>query len=361
MFILNRIIFYLNTLAILLLLASYLAPFVTPELSWHIAFLGLAYPAILGINILFILYWIVMMNLRFMFSLAAIIIGMNYIPRFIQFGDKKGPQNETNCIQVLTFNAKYFSLPGNADPKSEELFFEKLDKINPDILCFQEMNSDNAQQNNITSRLQKKYRSFYKCNIREIKKIWITNNIGLLSRFPIVNSGVVEHNESSGNYTIYADIAVEADTLRVITTHLQSIGFEKEQYKAVELLSEELDSIEISQYRRIAGKVKRAFMLRSIQADLIHEFIGESPYKVIVCGDFNDSPTSYAYRTIRGDLNDAFMEAGAGLGRTYVGPMPSLRIDYILGDATFKFYNYYAKSFEFSDHKMVSCTIQYKE
>lgn len=106
--------------------------------------------------------------------------------------------------------------------------------------------------------------------------------------------------------------------------------------------------------------MKHAFLMRSKQVDAIKEFIDKSPYKVIVCGDFNDSPTSYAYRTISGNLKDAFMEAGSGLGRTYVGPMPSLRIDYILGDESFTFYNYYAKSFPFSDHKMVSCTIKIK-
>lgn len=360
MFILNRILFYFNTMAILLLLASYLAPFITPELSWHIAFLGLAYPAILAVNMLFILYWIIFLNLRFMFSLAAIVIGINYVPRFIQIGSKKVPQTDTACIRILTFNTKYFNVPDSVDKITEDFFFEKLDKINPDLLTFQELGHDDAVRNNIYTRVQKKYRHFYKSNIRLVKGVWVNNNIGIVSRFPIVGEGVVEHDPGSGNYTIYADFVNDRDTIRLISTHLQSIGIKEVEYKAVEQLKEELDSLEISQYRRIAGKIKRAFLLRAIQVDQIQEFIAKSPYKIILTGDFNDSPTSYAYRTIRGEMKDAFMEAGAGLGRTYVGPMPSLRIDYILGDPSFEFFNYYAKSFWFSDHKMVSCTIKIK-
>lgn len=358
MFIINRIIFYFNTMAILLLLASYLAPFITPEISWHIAFLGLAYPAILAVNMLFILYWIIFLNLKFMFSLAAIIIGMNYVPRFIQIGSRKVPQSDTACIQVLTFNTKYFNVPDSVDKTTEDFFFEKIDKIKPDLLTFQELSHDDVNKNNLYKRLQQKYKPFHKSNIRIVKGAWICNNIGIVSRFPIVSEGVVEHDPVSGNYTIYADFVKNRDTIRLISTHLQSIGFQEEEYKAVEQLKEELDSLEISQYRRIAGKIKRAFLLRAIQVDQIQEFIAKSPYKVILTGDFNDSPTSYAYRTLRGEMKDAFMEAGAGLGRTYVGPMPSLRIDYIMGDPSFEFYNYYAKSFSFSDHKMVSCTIK---
>ncbi|MFA6261486.1 MAG: endonuclease/exonuclease/phosphatase family protein [Bacteroidia bacterium] len=345
-------------MAILLLLASYLAPFITPEISWHIAFLGLAYPAILAVNMLFILYWIIFLNLKFMFSLAAIIIGINYVPRFIQIGSKKAPQSDTACVQILTFNAKYFNVPDPVDKTTEDFFFEKIDKINPDLLAFQEMSSDNTLKNNVYSRLQKKYNHFHKGNIRVVKGTWVNNNIAILSRFPLIESGIVEHDPTSGNYTIYADFTIDRDTLRLITTHLQSIGIQEEEYQAVEKLKEEFDSLEISQYRRIAGKIKRAFMLRALQADQIRDFIAKSPHKVILTGDFNDSPTSYAYRTIRGEMKDAFMEAGVGLGRTYVGPMPSLRIDYIMGDPSFEFYNYYAKSFSFSDHKMVSCTVK---
>ncbi len=133
----------------------------------------------------------------------------------------------------------------------------------------------------------------------------------------------------------------------------------RKEYDALEKLKE-ADSIDLSGYKSIIKKLKLAFMTRATQAGAVHDFIGNSPYKVIVCGDFNDSPLSYTYKIIRGQMKDAFEEAGSGLGRTYVGAMPSFRIDYILGDPSFEFFNYYAKSFDFSDHKLVSCTVKLK-
>jgi endonuclease/exonuclease/phosphatase family metal-dependent hydrolase len=75
-----------------------------------------------------------------------------------------------------------------------------------------------------------------------------------------------------------------------------------------------------------------------------------------VCGDFNDTPISYTYSTIKEKLADAFKESGIGIGNSYVG-IPSLRIDYILHDKKFNSYNYKKNKYELSDHFPISCSI----
>jgi endonuclease/exonuclease/phosphatase family metal-dependent hydrolase len=92
--------------------------------------------------------------------------------------------------------------------------------------------------------------------------------------------------------------------------------------------------------------LKIAFKKRGMQANIIAKYIAKSPYPVIVCGDFNDTPTSYAYNTIKGTkLKDSFIEKGFGMAKTYNGSMPSFRIDYILSDSTFT-----TKSFDVMNH-----------
>jgi endonuclease/exonuclease/phosphatase family metal-dependent hydrolase len=73
-----------------------------------------------------------------------------------------------------------------------------------------------------------------------------------------------------------------------------------------------------------------AFAMRARQAEILREHIAASPHPVIVCGDFNDTPLSYSYRLMSKGLKDSFMEKGWGLGTTYAGALPALRIDYIL-------------------------------
>lgn len=357
MFIVNRIVFVINSLFILALLVSYLAPFVSPELMWPVAFLGLAYPGLVIVNILFIIYWAVFLNMKFLFSLAAIVIGINHIPRFVQFGATK--ESRDGLLNIVTFNAHYFGVGENRSIEDADLFFDKLARLDPDILCFQEMlNPSHVDTNLIVARMQIRYAKYNRCNIKLSKGKWSADNIGIISRYPIASKGEVEHDPNSGNYTIYADVVIGEDTVRVISTHLQSIKFVKREYDAVKDIKLDSDPEKVGAYKSIVSKMKIAYLMRAKQTDLIAEFIEKSPHKVIVCGDFNDSPLSYAYRTIKGDMKDAFTEAGSGLGRTYVGAMPSFRIDYIFTDPSFSIYNYYARAFDFSDHKLVSCSVK---
>ena len=98
------------------------------------------------------------------------------------------------------------------------------------------------------------------------------------------------------------------------------------------------------------GKLRGAYKKRSVQAEMLHEKIKESPYPVIVCGDFNDVPNSYTYYTAKGNLLDAFLKKGSGFGRTFRFISPTLRIDYILADKKFEVTGFNKIEVNYSDH-----------
>jgi endonuclease/exonuclease/phosphatase family metal-dependent hydrolase len=356
MFILNRIVLVLNALAILALLISYAAPYISPELYWPIAFLGLAYPVIVGIHFLFIIYWIAVFKFKFIYSLVAVMLGYAFIPSYVQVNAKRSSEKE-NMINVMDFNAKNFGTIEKVK-HGQDVFLDELEKGRPDILCFQEFSDlSGLKKNTFYTGLFKKLKNHNAYNVHYENNHWRGGDYAIFSRFPIIDSGIVEHQENSSNVSIFADIVAYGDTIRVINTHLQSIKFDAPDYKAVKNIKM-VDDSTVNAVTNITRKLKIAFVKRAKQAQAVRDFIDLSPYKVIVMGDFNDSPLSYAYRTVRGTLEDSFMQSGSGLGRTYVGAMPSFRIDYILHDASFTSYNYYAKAFEFSDHKMVNCSIK---
>jgi endonuclease/exonuclease/phosphatase family metal-dependent hydrolase len=361
MFILNRIVFALNGLAILALLLSYAAPYISPELYWPIAFLGLAYPVIIAFNLLFVVYWVAVFKLKFLYSLVAIGLGYTILPSYIQLSPQKMISVE-KTINLLDFNMKYFGAFEGKKIQDPDKFFDILDKINPSLLCFQEFRALGTPADKpMYKKLFKQLKNYYTCRITydEQGKANDGHHQVFFSKFPIIDSGVVEHNEKSDNFTVFIDIVAFDDTIRIVNTHLQSIKFDDKDYTAVKNIKLDNDS-SVNAVTNISHKLKIAFVIRAKQAETVRDFIDQSPYKIIVVGDFNDSPSSYAYRTVKGNLNDAFVESGSGLGRTYVGAMPSLRIDYMLHDPSFTSYNYYAKAFEFSDHKMLSCSVKLK-
>jgi len=147
----------------------------------------------------------------------------------------------------------------------------------------------------------------------------------------------------------YVDIVKGADTIRVFNHHLQSLKFSQGNLSYIENPSIESKQ-DLEKSKNVIAKFKAAFLKRKVQADHIRAEIEKSPYPVIVCGDMNDVPNSYAYQTIGNNLKNAFEEKGAGLGRTFTGIAPTLRIDNIFMSKTFTVNQFVRIDKKLSDH-----------
>lgn len=148
---------------------------------------------------------------------------------------------------------------------------------------------------------------------------------------------------------------IHGDTVRVYNVHLQSIHLSNVDYKFVDDIMNNKKTEELENSKNILRRLKRAFIKRSSQSDLVAEHIQNCPYSTIVCGDFNDTPASYSYNNIAQNLKDAFVESGTGFGKTYIGKFPSFRIDYILHSDKYKSYNFRTIRQKLSDHFPLTC------
>src|SRR5439155_1394034 len=72
-----------------------------------------------------------------------------------------------------------------------------------------------------------------------------------------------------------------------------------------------------------------AAAVRAEQADHLARIIAEIGRPLIVGGDFNSPPDSYACETVAEQLDSAFNDAGTGFGWSYPSPHPLLRIDHL--------------------------------
>jgi endonuclease/exonuclease/phosphatase family metal-dependent hydrolase len=225
------------------------------------------------------------------------------------------------------------------------LMLDLIRTQNADILCFQEYFEFYDQPGHPVNipdieKMGYPYHYFFPTSIIHDGK----SQFGLcfFSKFPIIDSaefkeGINTHSEG----LCYIDVKIQNKVYRVFTTHLQSVGFGKNDYEG-------LGSIETS--RGIFGKIKTSYQIRSMQAEMVRKEINTSPYPVIVCGDLDDVPNSYAYFTVKGDLQDAFLKSGFALGRTLRFISPTLRIDYILADKKFGVKQFNRIVSPYSDH-----------
>lgn len=357
---LNRLIMMLNHLAVIALLLAYTARYVSPAVQCIFAFFGLLYPYLLVVNILFIFYWIARRRKQFLYSLIMILCGWSLLTSYVQLAfNDEGASDFGKRFKIMSYNVKLFDLYNwNDNLNTRNAFFDLIQHQDADILCFQEFySSDGGALDNLDTLIQlqraKNYHVTYTSTLRK------TDHWGgaIFSSFPILAKGAIKLSTSNtnNNLAMYADLLVNGDTLRVYNIHLQSINFNKQDYKFVEELINKQNTEDLKQSKGIFNRLKFAYQNRAHQAELIRKHIEKSPYSVFVCGDFNDTPASYAYATLVEGLTDSFMESGVGFGRTYVGKVPSFRIDYILHSKDYNGVEFQTVEKQLSDHYPITC------
>lgn len=334
-------------LTVIALLISYSSVFIAPDTFWIPSLFGLAYPFILGANLLFVVLWLLVKPRNLFLSLLFIALGWNFVGRYYQLKSKKVEQVD---IKVLSYNVGHFYGDGTqkVDENSEAIVSFLIEQ-NPEIVCLQETR---LRKNNIFNLPEtiKKMEA-----IKHYQYARSSNTYGMvtMTRYPIVNMQEIRF-EDSQNMAIYTDVIIDFDTVRIFNVHLQSYQINPNKYSIIESpgITEEED---IKEVKEMGVKFKHAFQKRAGQVHEIRKRIDESPYPIILCGDFNDTPASYSYKTLGENLNDAFVESGKGIGRTYVGKLPSFRIDYIFHSNVFTSYNFETLDFRHSDHLPIVC------
>lgn len=346
-----KLLRYFNYLLILGLLLAYVSVYVNPEKSWFFAFFGLAYPFLLLANIMFIIFWIVKKKIFFLIPLITVLVGWNYLTSLVQISIKSNAKTTgENAFSILTYNVRLFDLyDWNEDKNTSGKIFEYINSVNPDLICFQEFYTKNAEgitEENISGYLNNNYHSHINYTIENPRSNY---GIATYSKYPIVNRGLIQFKNSS-NSTIYTDVVIHNDTIRIFNCHLQSIRFNSNNYSFISNSKELNEDERMREIKDISFRLRDAFVKRAGQAKILSRYIESSPYPVMVCGDFNDVPVSYTYKVIKKDLKDSFIEAGSGIGNTYIGKFPSFRIDYILHNKSIECIDYEVANIELSDH-----------
>ena len=337
------------------LVLSYISPFVHPKSAWILPFFGLCYPITLLFGTIFLLLWAFIRSRWALIVLAVILLGFNYHLRLFAVGiENEVPENTVTSLKVLSNNVRIFDL---YNPNSGAKFAFRDSIYNyavnseSDVVCFQEYYHKDAPTTFNTTELFKRKFGAVDFHERSIYKPIGYQHFGIIlfSKYPIIAKGEVifdTEETDNVNFSIYADIVKNQDTFRVYNVHLQSVK-----------MGDEAVSDSSSMIIRWVDKLRIAYPKRADQAMRIAEHLASSPYPVIVCGDFNDTPISFVYNQFTQHLNDAFLNCSAGIGSTYVGKVPAGRIDYIFHSTELISSNFKIQTQHFSDHRAIQCVI----
>ena len=286
------------------------------------------------------------MKKSFWANLIVLLIGMNSISTFV--GNTKSEViNSKNNISIMSYNVRLFNAYNWIKKEGvKEEIFNLFTKTNTNILCIQEFYAP--------KQLPKLDYPFQHIGLQNKKNQW---HMAIYSKFPQIEKGTVSiKGERMNNTCIFSDMIIENDTVRVYNIHLASNWFDKSDLAFMENPEMSKEAIKKGMFG-IAKRLKRSFQKRAIQVEVIKKHMDNTPFSILVCGDFNDTPNSFTYYKISKDLQDSFLEKGNGIGSTFLGKIPFLRIDYILHSPNFKTTTFTTHQQKLSDHKAIESSL----
>ena len=322
----GKFVFFLNSLAALILLLAYILPYLEPKRFGFISVLSLTMPFLIIVNLMFLVYWLLNVRKQLLLSLIVLLIGFQHVISLYKFSGSKQVDDAKNII-VMNYNVRLFNvfewIPDiNAGKKISQFIAEKK----PDIISMQDYRPDKELALNGYEKFE------------SISGGKIINGLAIFSKFPIINKGTIEFPNTFNN-AIFADIVKDNDTIRVYNIHLQSFKIDVSS-----------DPLRKETSENLFKRVDKTFGLQQSQTELFLKHKAKSPYKVIISGDFNNTAYSYVYKEIKAGMKDAFVEAGNGFGRTFDFRFFPVRIDYIMVDDSFEVNGFKTFDVKYSDH-----------
>jgi endonuclease/exonuclease/phosphatase family metal-dependent hydrolase len=338
----DRFLFLLNILFAVALLFAYLLPYIPPSSFALLSVFSLGVPLLIIINIICLLFWLFRLKPQALLSFLVLLIGFNHVTSVYEISSDEDGLVDDNVLKILTYNVRQFNQYGWAEdvdiPQKIAAFIKKEDA---DVVAMQEYYNGELD---IANSFPYKY--------IKIKEKNAEFGQAIFSKFPIINSGSLDFPTQSNNNAVFADIAKNGDTIRVVNVHFQSFG-----------IKPDLGTIEKEQSKKVFLGMGQTFVRQQRQMRLVKDVVLSSPYPTIILGDFNNTAYSYIYQELR-DIghNDAYKEAGNGFGKTFelYGIFP-LRIDFILPEESLEILTFRNYEVPYSDHFPITATLRLGE
>lgn len=338
-----------------------------PDNWWFLSLLTLLLPYLFLFLLIFISFWLFVKPLWSLISLLTILISLHAVRNVfaVNYSSSFNLKKDSCNIRVMSWNVELFNILHYKDhPENRQKIINLINNYNPDIACFQEMVAgENKKAINYFPDIEKELQFndyLYSYRVRDDFDRYHHFGIIIFSKFPILRKQTLVNNPNSYNSTFqFIDILAGKDTFRVFNIHLQSLKFSQTNLEYLDNGTVPSQG-NISESRNIISKIKAGIIKRAAQAAFIKDEINHSPYPIILCGDFNDVPVSYAYETIGNGLQNAFVEKGFGISRTFSSISPTLRIDNIFTDKRFKITQYTRVKKYYSDHFPIIADMQFE-
>ena len=343
-------VFFLAILAFLGLVVmalSVMSSYVNPVKFVWLSFFGLTFWVIFFYNLAVLALLLLLWSRKAWIAVVALLISIPGVYKSFSAGKSQ----EGGALRVMTYNVLGFKDQYDDQKTTVDVatgVAEMVKENHPDVLCVQEFGlfASGGRNGSVTKFCEMTDLPYYYHHT----KANFGNNV-IFSKYPL---SALEEDTPFAKENEYGAVAKvdagEKGVFYVLCVHLVSFQLTNSE---LTVFSETSNSKEqVQEYgKSIVVKLKNAYEKRSNE---VSEMLADIPHDgrpIIVCGDFNDTPLSYTYHQIyRAGFSDGFVKAGRGIGHTYAGRLPWLRIDYVWGNKQIEPTAFKRLKFKGSDH-----------
>ena len=333
---LARILLLVGTLLIsgLYLLGAY-SGYIAPK-TWILpSFLGLFFPALLVAYVLVTLFWLVAWDKRRLLLVG--IVWLISLPQLLIYfpisREEKVLGSEDESLRILSYNVCAFGFKPHTKT-SPNAILQYIKSSGADIVCLQEAMLNQNPWAGVVSKTLRSYLSqdYPYIEVHRVNRGGST--LALLSKYPVTEAKEIPL-PSWVNGAVAYKILIRGEEVLLINVHLESFHLKRVDGEDYLRLASRGQALRLKD--TLDTKLAPTFQAHGVQSNIIHQLIQSyGTERVIVCGDFNDTPLSYTRRKIGEGLQDAFIERGNGFGFTFKTRPFIVRIDHILYGSAFR-------------------------
>lgn len=328
---------------------SVLSSFVNPEKFVWIAYFGLVFWVIFFYNVIVFVLLLLLWSRHVKIALLALLISIPGVVKSFSTGKAQGEGD----LRVMTYNVHFFEDQTNEGRSHEEVLDEVVALARQqqvDVLCMQEFREFGKKVkradfiNQLGERLELPYNHYQ-------KKTHFGSNV-IYSRYPIVPipEGEPFHEENEYGAIVTQVDAGEKGSFYVACCHLTSFQLSDDELKVFSEPGNSKEEVK-QKGKSILTKMDTAYRKRSSEVSQLLSDMPNDGRNFLLCGDMNDTPLSYTYQRIKhAGFTDGFVKVGRGIGYTYAGKLPWLRIDYIWCAGNMQPKSFQRLKFKGSDH-----------
>lgn len=204
------------------------------------------------------------------------------------------------ALKLISYNTLSFGSWQKDDQGSTYAVLRYLTSQRPDLACLQEVTykADDGGEEYVTRHLRHHGYHFEPAQVGG-------NKVALVSRWPIVGKEIVCH--SAGNGAAAFKVCVSpGDTILVVNAHLESMHLSNEQRTSFHSMATDPSQIDNTHGKlKMLQSIAHSSTIRATQADTLAEYIERHKGEpLLLMGDFNDTPVSYAHHRVCSRLTD---------------------------------------------------------